>query len=336
MPVGVARARERARFATRLIRYPVVRICHPCQPDLLPIGQTDGIGQRDNGRRRLRTRLRRAAPQCHTRRQPGGCMDRLDVLARRAAQQRRLRRAADRQRRALPRRLRRRALSLAAHAPARGRRSPPGRRSCAARGVPLIDIPPELVPPHYPNAAQAKLLLREGVREPLVRTLTTIAIIEGFGAMIRDQRVPDLSRCVREPLDGTACAHLAGGLFEAHARDEAGHRSEGGHKQMWEAARDLALDNPPVPGDVLMRLMTGRRGAAAQRLLPAARRGVRGAARGDGQRAGDRGVRRRHLPLGRGAARRSGGLGAARGRRRRWSATSAATRRRTSSTCARR
>lgn len=138
-----------------------------------------------------------------------------------------------------------------------------------ARGVPLIEVDSALVPPHYPSGAQAVLLLREGVSEPLVRTLTTIAIIEGFGAMIRDQRVPDLSRCVREPLDGTACGHLAAGLFEAHARDEAGHRSEGGHKQMWEVARDLALDSPPVPPDVLMRLMTGRRGAARQRLFPA-------------------------------------------------------------------
>lgn len=138
----------------------------------------------------------------------------------------------------------------------------------AARKVPLIDVPSELVPPQYPNAAQAVLLLREGVREPLVRTLTTIAIIEGFGAMIRDQRVPDLSRCVRDSLEGTAAGHLAAGLFEAHARDEAGHRSEGGHKQMWEVARDMALDSPAVPSDVLMRLMTGRRGAGRQRLFP--------------------------------------------------------------------
>jgi hypothetical protein len=138
----------------------------------------------------------------------------------------------------------------------------------AARGVPLLEVPAALVPPHYPNAAQAKLLLREGVREPLVRTLTTIAIIEGFGAMIRDTRVPDLAACVTDDLDGTALAHLAGGLFEAHARDEAGHRQEGGHKQMWEAARDLALDNPAIPSDVLMRLMTGRRGAPRQRCCP--------------------------------------------------------------------
>ena len=137
-----------------------------------------------------------------------------------------------------------------------------------AAGYPLLDVPASLIPPHYPNAAQAKLLLREGVREPLTRTLTTIAIIEGFGAMIRDQPVPDLTRCVKETLDGTAVAHLATGLFEAHARDEAGHRTEGGHKQMWEAARDLALNKPAVPADVLMRLMTGRRGGPRQRLFP--------------------------------------------------------------------
>jgi hypothetical protein len=141
-------------------------------------------------------------------------------------------------------------------------------RQLQRRGVPLLEVPGELVPPHYPNAEQAKLLLREGVQEPLARTLTTIAIIEGFGAMIRDQRVPDWSGCVRQPVDDTAIAHLRGGLFEAHARDEAGHRNEGGHKQMWEAARDLALAEPAIPGDVLMRLMTGRRGAARQRLFP--------------------------------------------------------------------
>jgi hypothetical protein len=37
---------------------------------------------------------------------------------------------------------------------------------------------------------------------------------------------------------------------------------------MWEAARDLALGNPTVPPDVLMRLMTGRRGGPRQRLFP--------------------------------------------------------------------
>jgi len=126
-------------------------------------------------------------------------------------------------------------------------------------GHDLIEISSALMPPQYPNAEQAKLLLRNGVQDPLVRALTIISIVEGFGAMIRDVSVPDLREILVEPIDGTALDHLTSGLFEAHARDESGYREEGGHKQMWEAARDAALENPKVPGDVLMRLM-GRRG----------------------------------------------------------------------------
>src|SRR5437588_10718895 len=47
---------------------------------------------------------------------------------------------------------------------------------------PLVEIPKDAIPPHLPSVEQAKLLLKEGVREPMVRTLTEIAIIEGFGA----------------------------------------------------------------------------------------------------------------------------------------------------------
>lgn len=125
----------------------------------------------------------------------------------------------------------------------------------------LIEIPDALIPPQYPNVQQAKLLLRNGVRDPVVRSLTIIAIVEGFGAIIRDVRVPELHTLFAEPIDGTALAHLGEGLFEAHARDEAGYKDQGGHKQMWEAARDLALDNPTIPPDVFMRLM-GERGRA--------------------------------------------------------------------------
>lgn len=125
-------------------------------------------------------------------------------------------------------------------------------------GHELIDIDSSLVPPQHPNVAQAKLLLQNGVREPIVRALTIISIVEGFGAMIRDVRVPKLETVFVEDLAGTALAHLRSGLFEAHARDESGYREEGGHKQMWEAARDQALENPKIPDDVLMRIM-GRR-----------------------------------------------------------------------------
>jgi hypothetical protein len=125
----------------------------------------------------------------------------------------------------------------------------------ARENAPLIEIPSALMPPQYPNVAQATLLLKRGVRDPIVRALTIISIVEGFGAIIRDVKVPDLDALIVEPVEGTALAHLREGLFEAHARDESGWKDEGGHKQMWEAARDLALEKPKVPGDVLMRMM---------------------------------------------------------------------------------
>ena len=132
------------------------------------------------------------------------------------------------------------------------------KRRLAADGHDLIEVARTLVPPQYPNVEQAKLLLRHGVREPIVRALTIISIVEGFGAMIRDVRVPDLESLFLGGVEGTALGHLRKGLFEAHARDESGFENEGGHKQMWEAARDEALENPKIPGDVLMRIM-GRR-----------------------------------------------------------------------------
>jgi len=132
-----------------------------------------------------------------------------------------------------------------------------------------VHVPEKYVPPNYPNYPQAKFLLKEGVVEPVTRALTIISIIEGFGARIREVKVPDFSAEIKESVEGTAVAHLANGLFEAHARDEAGHRNEGGHKQMWEAARDLGLSKPHVPGDVLLRLMTGGVAGERVRLFPA-------------------------------------------------------------------
>lgn len=123
---------------------------------------------------------------------------------------------------------------------------------------PLIRISDALLPPQYPSVEQAKLLLKRGFPEPVVRALTVISILEGFGAIIRDVRVPNLRELFIEPIDGCALAHLDRGLFEAHARDEAGYRDQGGHKQMWEAARDLALEHPKIPSDVFLRLMGDR------------------------------------------------------------------------------
>jgi hypothetical protein len=142
------------------------------------------------------------------------------------------------------------------------------RQHLARSPVPLVEVPDSCVPAHLPSVAQAKLLLKSGVREPIVRILTEIAIIEGFGATIRDLPVPALSSFIREDTAATALAHLTGGLFEAHARDEAGWGDEGGHKQMWEAARDRALSDPEVPPDILMVIMARRGpGSRPPRLL---------------------------------------------------------------------
>lgn len=133
---------------------------------------------------------------------------------------------------------------------------------------PLIYIPSEYVPPNYPSYEQAKYLLQEGIVDPITRSLTTISIVEGFGARIRDIKLPDFKKEIKEDISGTALAHLDKGLIEAHARDEAGHRDQGGHKQMWEAARDIGLNNPDIPDDVLMRMMSGARGRSRERLYP--------------------------------------------------------------------
>jgi len=111
-------------------------------------------------------------------------------------------------------------------------------------GTPLLDIALDTWPGAYPSVAQAKFLLRQGIADPIIARLTQIGTVEGFGSMIRYSPIPDLQRCFVEDMRGTATWHLGRGLYEAHARDEAGYKSEGGHKQMWFAARDIAFDRP--------------------------------------------------------------------------------------------
>ena len=138
----------------------------------------------------------------------------------------------------------------------------------ATSPLPLLEIPEDAIPPHSIGAAQAKFLIREGVREPIIRMLTEIAIVEGFGAMIRELPVPSLKSFVREEVTGTALEHLSRGLFEAHARDEAGWEQEGGHRQMWDAARDAAFSSPVISPEVFAAVMA-RRGQEPAPLFPA-------------------------------------------------------------------
>ena len=206
-----------------------------------------------------------------------------------------------------------------------------------ADGAPLIDIPRELMPPQYPNLDQSVLLLEEGVRDPIVRTLTTISIVEGFGAIIRDVAVPDLDALVVEPIEGTALAHLKRGLFEAHARDEAGHRDQGGHKQMWEAARDLALENPKIPqrrADADDGSRAGGRRRREARPSPSSTRSWSACSATMAQVLAVEVFADGRLRLGQEPARQSGGVGCTRSRRPHGVPTSSATSRRTWSTCA--
>jgi hypothetical protein len=121
-------------------------------------------------------------------------------------------------------------------------------------GRTLVHAPLDTWPEAYPNVAQAKFLLREGVNGPVVTALTRVGTVEGFGALIRHSAIGDMQPFFDESIAGTATAHLARGLFEAHARDEAGYGDEAGHKEMWFAARDIAFDRP-VTEDETERMM---------------------------------------------------------------------------------
>ena len=111
-------------------------------------------------------------------------------------------------------------------------------------GTEILHAPVETWPDNYPNIDQARFLLRNGIREPIIATLTRIGTVEGFGAMIRFLAPPDMQRYFDEDITGTATAHLGAGLVEAHARDEAGWGEEAGHDRMWYAVRDIAFENP--------------------------------------------------------------------------------------------
>jgi len=151
-------------------------------------------------------------------------------------------------------------------------------------GTELLGLPIDTWPASYPNLPQARYLIEIGAPEPIISDLTRIGTVEGFGAMIRNSVLPDFQKTFVEDTRGTAIDHLGRGLYEAHARDEAGFEDEGGHKQMWFACRDIAFESP-VTGDMTVQMLermgiatpgTGgavdqaalRKAAIANRILP--------------------------------------------------------------------
>lgn len=111
-------------------------------------------------------------------------------------------------------------------------------------GTAPLEIPLDTWPQNFPNIEQSKFLIRKGAPEPTISALTRIGTIEGFGAMLRYITLPPMQPLFTDSIAGTATDHIRKGLFEAHARDEAGFEEEAGHNKMWFAARDIAFENP--------------------------------------------------------------------------------------------
>ena len=148
-----------------------------------------------------------------------------------------------------------------------------GEQNCARFSTELVGVPLERWARTSPNVEQARFLVRAGVPEPLMATLTRIGTVEGYGANIRLLKPKDLQRWFVEDVGGTAIDHLGRGLFEAHGRDEAGSDEVAGHRDMWFAARDIAFGRPSndIDVDAMLARMgfgPGRPGAGADRLLP--------------------------------------------------------------------
>ena len=101
----------------------------------------------------------------------------------------------------------------------------------------------------YPNAAQMKLLLQEGLGQTFWNTLTITGHIEARGRILADMAFPAFEDAVVEDISQMALGHLNRGLLEAHGIDEGGEPAKGigGHDVMWFALRDLAFGDVDYP-----------------------------------------------------------------------------------------
>jgi hypothetical protein len=118
------------------------------------------------------------------------------------------------------------------------------------RGGDLFDADASLLGgPRMPNAAQQRLLLREGIGAPFWNSLTVTGKIEGRGRILADMQFPDLQKIVASDISSMALGHLNKGLLKAHGIDEGGEpeRGIGGHDVMWFVARDLAFGPDAYP-----------------------------------------------------------------------------------------
>ena len=123
-------------------------------------------------------------------------------------------------------------------------------RALRARGGDLLAADASLLGGvRYPNAAQLKLLLQEGLGQTFWNTLTITGHIEARGRILVDLPFPDFQEVIEEEIAEMAIGHLRRGLLRAHGLDEGGEpeRGIGGHDVMWFALRDLAFGEVGYP-----------------------------------------------------------------------------------------
>ncbi len=105
----------------------------------------------------------------------------------------------------------------------------------------------------YPNEAQQKYLLQEGLGQTFWNNLTITGMIEARGRVLADMTFPSFQDVIDEDLSGMAIGHLNSGLLWAHGVDEGGEPEKGigGHDVMWFALRDLAFGSTDFPQPVV-------------------------------------------------------------------------------------
>jgi hypothetical protein len=101
----------------------------------------------------------------------------------------------------------------------------------------------------YPNAAQTKLLLQEGLGQGFWNNLTITGMIEARGRILADMSFPSFQSVIVQDISEMALGHLNRGLLVAHGLDEGGDpaRGIGGHDVMWFVLRDLAFGEVDYP-----------------------------------------------------------------------------------------
>ena len=122
--------------------------------------------------------------------------------------------------------------------------------------------------PRYPNFDQQKLLLLNGIGQPLWNTFTSIGRTEAGGAALANIVPPPFEEIVDADIRETTLGHLRP-LFIAHGNDEGGipSRGIGGHDKMWFVARDQAFGEGRYPLPPVQK-RPGQRPGQAESWLP--------------------------------------------------------------------